>query len=260
MLNSASDKHPQGLSNRSGALGNYLMDHLAVSHTGYFVDDVDSYYQGNRPNGLYVPRFRNLSEQPDVDADFLRGYGYQAVPLRTDWETTFNSKGFGPAYKESLRDPAPFWVWALRAFIECLPNSRNRMFLHPDKTDRFGIPQVATEFEWSDNERAAVQDSAVQAGRILRAAGAVGIDVADGVKLDVGGDAIPEMGTARMGADPATSVLNAPNRAHEIDNLYVTDGSFMASSSCVNPSLTYMAFTARACDHAANRWREGELG
>ena len=123
MLNSASDKHPRGLSNRSGALGNYLMDHLAVSHTGFFVDDVDSYYQGNRPNGLYVPRFRNLSEQPDEDADFLRGYGYQAVPLRTDWETTFNSKGFGAAYKESLRDPAPFWVWALRAFIECLPNS-----------------------------------------------------------------------------------------------------------------------------------------
>ena len=260
MLNSASDKHPRGLSNRSGALGNYLMDHLAVSHTGFFVDDVDSYYQGNRPNGLYVPRFRNLSEQPDEDADFLRGYGYQAVPLRTDWETTFNSKGFGAAYKESLRDPAPFWVWALRAFIECLPNPRNRVFLHPEKTDRFGIPQVATEFEWSDNERAAVQDSAVQAGRILRAAGAVGIDVADGVKLDVGGDAIHEMGTARMGADPATSVLNAHNQAHEIDNLYVTDGSFMASSSCVNPSLTYMAFTARACDHAATRLREGELG
>jgi choline dehydrogenase-like flavoprotein len=133
------------------------------------------------------------------------------------------------------------------------------MFLHSRKKDRFGIPQVATEFQWSNNEREAVSDSALQAGRILRAAGAVGINVADGAKLDVGGDAIHEMGTARMGADPATSVLNADNRAHEIDNLYVTDGSFMASSSCVNPSLTYMAFTARACDHAASRLRADEL-
>lgn len=259
MLNSASEKHPNGLSNRSGALGNYLMDHLAVSHVGFFVDDVDSYYQGNRPNGMYVPRFRNLQDQPDEDAAFLRGYGYQAMPVRSDWETTFNSKGFGANYKNSLRDPAPFWMWALRAFIECLPNADNRMFLHPRKKDRFGIPQVATEFQWSNNEREAVSDSALQAGRILRAAGAVGINVADGAKLDVGGDAIHEMGTARMGADPATSVLNADNRAHEIDNLYVTDGSFMASSSCVNPSLTYMAFTARACDHAASRLRADDL-
>ena len=260
MLNSASERHPQGLSNRSGALGNYLMDHLAVSHSGYFVDDVDSYYQGNRPNGLYVARFRNLGEQPDEDAAFLRGYGYQAIPLRTDWETSFNRKGFGAAYKDALRDPAPFWVWGMRAFIECLPNAANRVYLHSTKTDRFGIPQLATEFQWSNNELEAVKDSAVQADRILRAAGAVAIDVADGSRLDVGGDAIHEMGTARMGADPATSVLNANNRAHEIDNLYVTDGSFMASSSCVNPSLTYMAFTARACDHAATRLGEGELG
>jgi choline dehydrogenase-like flavoprotein len=259
MLNSASERHPAGLGNGSGALGKHLMDHLAVSNTGTFVDDADRYYRGDRPNGLYVPRFRNLGGQ-DEDADFLRGYGYQAIPIRPDWELGFNRRGFGADYKEALGRPAPIWIWALRAFIECLPNAANRIFLHPTRKDRFGIPLLVTEFEWSDNERNAALDSGVQAGKILRAAGAVMIDVNDNSKLDVGGDAIHEMGTARMGRDPASSVLNGFNQAHEVDNLFVTDGSFMSSSSCVNPSLTYMAFTARACNYAVSQLAEGKLG
>ena len=122
-----------------------------------------------------------------------------------------------------------------------------------------GIPLLVTEFEWSDNERKAALDTGVQAKKILRAAGAITMDINQGEKLDEGGDAIHEMGTARMGADPKTSVVNRFNRVHSIDNLYVTDGSFMSSSSCVNPSLTYMAFTARACEHAVTRLKEEAL-
>ena len=258
MLNSRSELHPNGLSNRSGALGHYLMDHLAISHTGVLVDDVDTYYQGNRPNAMYIPRFRNVGGQ-DADADFVRGYGYQSPMLRPDWEFAFNRKGFGASYKDALLRPSPYWVWALRAFVECLPRADNRVYLDAAKTDRFGMPLLATEFTWGDNERALVQDSAVQAQKILRAAGAVYSLIADGSKLDEGGDGVHEMGTARMGNDPATSVLNAHNQAHEIDNLFVTDGSFMTSASCVNPSLTYMAFTARACDYAVKQLEAGKL-
>ena len=259
LLNSSSEAHPNGLANGSGVVGNYLMDHLAVSHTGMFVDDTDRYYQGERPNNLYIARFRNLAGQ-DEDADFLRGYGYQCIPLRPDWETSFNRRGFGEDYKAQLGKPLPLWVWAMRAFIECIPNRSNRVYLHPERKDRFGIPLLVTEFEWSDNERNAALDSGVQAAKILRAAGAISLDIDDTKKLDVGGDAIHEMGTVRMGRDPASSALNGYNQAHEVDNLFVTDGSFMTSSSCVNPSLTYMAFTARACDYAATQLAEGQLG
>ena len=259
LLNSSSEAHPNGLANGSGVVGNYLMDHLAVSHTGMFVDDTDRYYQGERPNNLYIARFRNLAGQ-DEDADFLRGYGYQCIPLRPDWETSFNRRGFGEDYKAQLGKPLPLWVWAMRAFIECIPNQSNRVYLHPERKDRFGIPLLVTEFEWSDNERNAALDSGVQAAKILRAAGAISLDIDDTKKLDVGGDAIHEMGTVRMGRDPASSALNGYNQAHEVDNLFVTDGSFMTSSSCVNPSLTYMAFTARACDYAATQLAEGQLG
>ena len=257
MLNSSSKRHPDGLGNESQTLGRFLMDHLAISHLGTFVDDVEYYYKGERPNGLYIPRFRNLKNKDDTD--FLRGYGYQTHVLRPDWEFRFNEKGFGASFKDKLRRPLPIWVWALRAFIECLPRHENRVYLHPRKKDRFGIPLLVTEFEWSDNERKAALDTGVQAEKILRAAGAITMDINQGEKLDEGGDAIHEMGTARMGADPKTSVVNEFNRVHSIDNLYVTDGSFMSSSSCVNPSLTYMAFTARACEHAVTRLKEESL-
>jgi choline dehydrogenase-like flavoprotein len=258
MLNSASALHPNGLSNQSGALGHYLMDHMQMIHIGMFVDDVDTYYRGNRPNNMYIPRFRNLAGQ-DEDADFIRGYGYQSMPLRTDWQGTFNHAGIGADYKESLRTPSPMWMWAMSGFSECLPHKNNRVFLAKEQLDRFGIPLLSTEFEWSDNERKLAHDTGVQAEKIMRAAGALywiinGVD-----KMEEGGGAIHEMGTARMGSDPGQSVLNKHNQAHQIDNLFVTDGSFMTSSSCVNPSLTYMAFTARACEFAVEQLRSGAL-
>ncbi|MEH6584101.1 MAG: GMC family oxidoreductase [Halioglobus sp.] len=258
MLNSSSALHPNGLANKSGALGKNVMDHAMQSHISMMVDNPDGYYRGERPNGLYIPRFRNVGEQ-DADADFVRGYGYQAHTLRPDWQTSFNSKGFGADYKESLRKPGPFWIWALGGFIECLPQESNRVYLHANKKDRFGIPQLVTEFNWGENELSLARDSAKQAEKIFRAAGAVYYTLADIDAISEGGAGIHEMGTARMGDDPNTSVLNKFNQTHELDNLFVTDGSFMTSAACVNPSLTYMAFTARACEYAVEELKSGRL-
>jgi choline dehydrogenase-like flavoprotein len=221
---------------------------------GVFLDNMDSYYHGNRPTGLYIPRFRNLDGQ-DKDANFKRGYGFQTYTLRMDWSTQFNKKGFGAGIKESLRKPGP-WIFVLSGFTECLPYESNRMFLSKRKRDRFGIPQVAFEFQWGDNERELRKDAKKQADRLLKAAGAALI-IPGTDDMSTPGEGIHEMGTARMGDDPARSVLNKHNQAHDVPNLYVSDGSFMTSASCVNPSLTYMAFTARAADHAARQLAEG---
>ncbi|MFT5485015.1 MAG: choline dehydrogenase-like flavoprotein [Halieaceae bacterium] len=255
LLNSTSEQFPNGLANRSGVLGRYLMDHtFGVSGVGVFLDNMDSYYSGNRPAGLYIPRFRNIDGQ-DNDADFIRGYGFQTITERMGWSTRFNQKGFGADLKESLRKPGP-WLFAMAGFTECLPYESNRMYLSKRKVDRFGIPQVSFDFEWGDNEYKARVDAAKHADRILKAAGAA-LTLPAPVKMSIPGEGIHEMGTARMGDDPAQSVLNKYNQAHDVANLFVTDGSFMTSASCVNPSLTYMAFTARAVDYAVKQVAEG---
>jgi len=257
LLNSSSESFPNGLANSSGVLGHYMMDHtLGVSGIGIFLDNMDSYYHGNRPTGLYIPRFRNLNGQDD-DANFVRGYGYQTATLRMDWQTGINTKGFGATLKDSLRKPGP-WIFALAGFTECLPRESNRMYLSKEKVDRFGIPQVVFDFEWSENEINLRQDARKHADRLLKAAGAV-LTVAGEEKMSLPGEGIHEMGTARMGADPRASVLNAHNQTHDVPNLFITDGSFMTSASCVNPSLTYMAFTARACDYAVKQLAQGAL-
>ncbi len=250
LLNSRSAKHSHGLANSSGTLGHYLMDHCSYTHSAVMIDDTDKFYVGNRPNGCYIPRFRNLEGSDDLG--FLRGYGYQANVLAADWQSSFNRKGFGAEYKNSLRKPAPYWIWALSGFLECLPYKDNQISLHDSKTDRFGVPLLNTQFNWRDNEFKLADDSAQYAARIFRAAGAIQYSISDKSAMRTGGGTIHEMGTARMGSDPKTSVLNRYNQAHDVDNLFVTDGSFMSSSSCVNPSLTYMAFTARACDYAGS--------
>ena len=258
LLNSASDSFSSGLANRSGALGKHLMDHLeSPPVVGAFLDDMDRYYFGNRPNGSYIPRFRNLSGQ-DEDSEFLRGYGFQANVLRANWKMSYNQKGFGADLKNSLRKPG-FWIWALTGFGECLPRPSNRIVLDQSKVDRFGIPQVSIEFDWSDNEKAMWKDMNQQSARIMKAAGAVFYQGMGDEATAIGGGAIHEMGTARMGNDPAKSVLNAHNQAHDVANLFVTDGACMTSSSCVNPSLTYMALTARACDYASKQLAAGAI-
>jgi choline dehydrogenase-like flavoprotein len=170
-----------------------------------------------------------------------------------------NEAGFGADLKESLRKPGP-WVFALAGFTECLPQKSNRMYLS-NKVDNFGMPQVAFDMRWSDNEVKLRRDAAKQGRRLQRAAGAVyTIETETEITredMSLPGEGIHEMGTARMGADPGQSVLNKWNQAHDIDNLFITDGSFMTSASCVNPSLTYMAFTARACDYAVKQMAEG---
>ena len=258
LMHSKSEQFPDGIGGRSGALGHYMMDHtLGLSGMGLFLDNMDSYYHGNRPTGLYIPRFRNVGKQ-DEDADFVRGYGYQTATMRMDWTTSLNSKGFGADLKESLRKPGP-WIFVLAGFTECLPQKSNRMYLSDTKVDNYGIPQVGFEFKWSDNEYKLRRDAARQADRLLKAAGAVFIIGDQSEELSLPGEGIHEMGTARMGADPNESVLNGYNQAHDVPNLFVTDGSFMTSASCVNPSLTYMAFTARACDYAVNQMAEGHI-
>ncbi|GAB5449835.1 MAG: GMC family oxidoreductase [Halioglobus sp.] len=257
LMNSTSESFPTGLANSSGVLGHYMMDHtLGFSGMGVFLDNMDSYYHGNRPTGLYIPRFRNLDGQ-DEDADFIRGYGFQTMTLRTDWQTGFNKKGFGSKLKRSLRKPGP-WIFTLSGFTECLPQRSNRMYLSPDKVDRYGVPQVAFEFEWSDNEVNMRRDAMYHAERILKAAGAA-LVMPGNADMSLPGEGIHEMGTARMGDDPAQAVLNRWNQTHDVPNLFVTDGSFMTSASCVNPSLTYMAFTARACDYAVQQMADGAV-
>ncbi len=257
LMNSASEAFPNGLANRSGVLGHYMMDHtLGLSGLGVFLDNMDSYYHGNRPTGLYIPRFRNVGKQ-DADADFVRGYGYQTMTMRIDWMTGINTKGFGAGLKDTLRKPGP-WVFVLAGFTECLPQKSNRMYLSKTQVDRFGIPQVVFDFEWSDNEIKLRKDAKINAERLLRAAGAA-LLLPGTEAMSMPGEGIHEMGTARMGADPAESVLNAHNQAHDIPNLFITDGSFMTSASCVNPSLTYMAFTARACDYAVTQLAQGAI-
>jgi choline dehydrogenase-like flavoprotein len=258
LLNSKDGAHPAGFANASGALGRYLMDHTyAAGAQGLFTGFDEYYPYGNRPNGIYVPRFRNL--QPgSSEVDFVRGYGYQGGAARLDWSAMAKATpGFGAEFKHSLRKPGP-WMFRLGGFGEILPYAHNHMRLHPTKVDRFGIPQVSFNFEFGENEKRQRVDLIAQAKLMLEKAGAVGVRTY--AQPMVGGAAIHEMGTARMGHDPATAVLNGYNQSHAARNLFVTDGACMSSSSCVNPSLTYMALTARAVDYAVQQLSDGQIG
>ena len=256
LLNSTSEAFPHGLANASGALGRYLMDHTYAAGARGVFSGFDEYYPtGARPNGIYVPRYRNLTD--DEGLPFIRGYGFQGGASRMNWQAMARlTPGFGAEFKASLRRPGP-WVMSLGGFGECLPQATNRMTLHPTKVDRFGIPLVSFDFQWSDNELAIIEQIQIDAAEMLAAAGAAQVSTYNAEK--VGGSAIHEMGTARMGRDPATSVLNGFNQAHDVPNLFVTDGAAMTSASCVNPSITYMALTARAVDYAAGQIQEGRI-
>ncbi|MGB1086875.1 MAG: GMC oxidoreductase, partial [Alphaproteobacteria bacterium] len=256
LLNSATDGMPDGMANSSGTLGRYLMDHHdGLGALGLFADNLDSYFYGNRPNATYIPRFRNVGGQ-DADANFLRGFGYQAMGLRMGWQTMVNLPGFGAAYKDRMIKPGP-WAYGMGGFGECLPYADNRVTLDRQNLDRFGIPQAKIRFEWGENEINMRQDLANQGEKILRAAGAVFTIKSD--EMSIPGMGVHEMGTARMGKDSKTSVLNKWNQAHDVPNLFITDGSAMTSASCVNPSITYMALTARAADYAVKEFRKGTL-
>ncbi len=257
LLNSTSEHFPNGLANRSGVLGRYLMDHTnEVGAFGVIPGFMDKYTIGNRPNGIYIPRFRNLSGQ-DKDANFIRGYGFQGASMRMNWAQMHQQvKGFGARFKQALRAPGP-WVFFLAGFGEHLPDKNSRMMLSATQRDRFGIPQVEFDSAFGNNENRMRKDIQAQAVAMLKAGGARNILPFDANSSP--GGAIHEMGTARMGDDPGQSVLNRWNQAHDVPNLFVTDGSCMTSSSCVNPSLTYMALTARAVDYAVTELQAGNI-
>jgi choline dehydrogenase-like flavoprotein len=253
LLNSRSASHPNGLGGNSDALGRYLMDHhFRIGARGDIPGLLDRYYQGRRPNGIYIPRFRNLGG-PDSDRlGFVRGYGYQGSASRAGWSRGAARPEIGAELKQILHDPGP-WNFNIGQWGECLPRADNRVVLSSE-TDRWGIPQLNIQCTWGPNEFAMREDSVAQAAEMLEAAGCTNVTTfnehKDGEYGAEPGLCIHEMGTARMGRDPKTSVLNGNNQLWDSPNVYVTDGACMTSSSCVNPSITYMALTARAADHA----------
>jgi len=254
LMNSTTPEFPTGLANSSGQLGRNLMDHIMGSGaTGIMPGHEDRAQIGNRPNGIYMPRFRNIK---DKHPDFVRGYGFQGSGMREGWGRGSEMPGFGADFKNMLRQPGP-WRFTFAAFGECLPHPDNRMELNHDKLDAWGIPTLKISHRWRANEMALFKDAQVTAAEMLEAAGAKDITLRSTPSAP--GEGIHEMGSARMGRDPKTSILNVWNQAHDIKNLFLTDGSFMTSSACQNPSLTYMAMTARACDYAVGQMKRGDL-
>lgn len=254
LLNSTSPEFPNGLGNSSGELGHNLMDHhMGAGASGAMPGHEDKMPFGNRPNGIYIPRFRNVKTK---QKDFMRGYGYQGGGSREGWSRGMHMSGFGADFKNSLKKPGQ-WRMGIGGFGECLASHDNYLEVQKDKLDAWGIPTIKINCAWGDNERAMSRDIAVQAAEMLAAAGARDISVFQ--EMSPPGLAIHEMGTARMGRDPKTSVLNEHNQAHDVKNLFLTDGACMVSNSCVNPSLTYMALTARACDFAVSQIKKNEL-
>ncbi|GGD13436.1 GMC oxidoreductase [Aquisalinus flavus] len=255
MLNSTSERFPNGIANRSGALGRHLMDHISgIRAGGIYPGHEDQYYSGKRPGGIYIPRYRNLPGQEQEE--FVRGFGIQGGIGRMNWTRGGGEPGVGVDLKEKLHMPGP-WRIGLSGFGEMLPDPNNRVTLHPTKVDKWGIPLPVIDCAYGENEMKIVERCKADIVAMLESAGVQNIEV--------GGDPAPpgygihEMGTARMGRDPSTSVLNGWNQAHDVPNLFVTDGACMTSSACQNPSLTYMAVTARAANHAADLLQEGVL-
>jgi choline dehydrogenase-like flavoprotein len=254
LLNSRSPRFPNGLGNDSGELGHNLMDHhngggATASYSGLS----DRYYRGRRATSMYIPRFRNVGRR---EAGFTRGYGYEVYTNRGSWTRGIDSADFGADFKNEITRPGE-WSLYMEGYGETLSNHDNRIWLSPDKTDAWGIPTIRVTMEYRDNERAMAQQMMEDAVEMLRAAKLENIE---GFNRKVTpGSVIHEMGTARMGREPKTSVLNAFNQIHAVPNVFVTDGSCMVSSPTQNPSLTYMALTARAADKAVEQLKRGEL-
>lgn len=250
LMHSKSDRFPNGMGNDSGELGHNIMDHHFKAGAWATVNDFeDKYYKGRRPNGIYIPRFRNLGGETDMP-NFKRGYGYQGGASRSHYNEMVAELAYGSNLKEGVTKPGK-WRMLLLGFGECLPYHENKMTLDYDNLDQWGLPTVTFDVEWKENEYEMRKDMVASAVEMLTKAGYDDIEPWD----DPGapGLGIHEMGTARMGRDPKTSVCNGNNQLHAVPNVYVTDGGFMTSASCVNPSLTYMAFSARAANHAAEQ-------
>jgi choline dehydrogenase-like flavoprotein len=258
LLNSPTPRFSAGLANSSGVLGKHLMDHVfGAGASGTLPGMERQHVTGRRPNGIYVPRFRNVSTNPnDRRSEFVRGYAFQGGGSQSGWQRGTATPGFGAAFKASLSVPGP-WEMSLGGFGECLPRADNAVTLHPTLKDKWGVPSLSIRCTRGPNEDALLKDMQQTAAEILEVAGATGIEMHDSHLPP--GLCIHEMGTARMGRDAKTSVLNKWNQAHDVPNLFVTDGACMTSSACQNPSLTYMALTARACHYAVQQLQQHVL-
>lgn len=255
LMNSATDVWPGGLGSSSGELGHNAMDHhFRVGASGRVDGYQDKIVYGRRPNGIYIPRFRNLPG--DKPRDYLRGFGYQGSASRQGWGREIAELGIGAPLKEALREPGD-WTVGITGFAETLPYHDNKISLDKSVKDKWGLPVLAMDCEIKENEKKMRVDMMQDAAEMLEAAG-----VKDVKQTNTGynfGRGIHEMGTARMGRDRKTSVLNGRNQVWDAPNVFVTDGACMTSSSCVNPSLTYMALTARAADFAVAEMKRGNL-
>jgi choline dehydrogenase-like flavoprotein len=254
LLNSVSTRFPNGFGNDSGELGCNIMDHHLGAGAGARVDGFeDRYYSGRRPNGFYIPRYRNIGADK---RDYLRGFGYQGSASRLDWPSLLHDTSLGAELKQKAAKPGP-WHITLSGFGEILPYHDNRVTLDRRRKDKFGLPLLAFDAGLKQNELSMRKDMANDAAEMLAAAGFRDVRPSDSIPgVGLG---IHEMGTARMGRDPKTSVLNAWNQVHACKNVYVTDGACMTSSACQNPSLTYMALTARAASHAVEELKRMNL-
>ena len=254
MMNSVSNRFPNGFGNDSGELGHNIMDHqLGVGGFAEVDGFEDQYYFGRRANGFYIPRFRNMGGEK---RDYLRGFGYQGRASRQGWTRTAEEEALGIELKESLTKPGT-WAINMTGFGEILPYHENHVKLNKDLKDKYGLPTLTFDAILRDNELKMRKDMANDAKEMLEGAGFKNVGTFDretGIGLG-----IHEMGTARMGRDPKTSVLNQWNQVHACKNVFVTDGSAMTSAACQNPSLTYMALTARAVDYAVKEMNKQNL-
>ena len=245
LLQSKSEAFPNGLANTSDQVGRNLMDHISGAGANGLMSGFENQKVfGRRPGGIYIPRYANITEE---GKPYTRGFGYQgsASPIGN---AGGQIAGIGRTFKEAHRSPGP-WRISIGAFGEQLPNPNNRVTLHPNKTDKWGNPIALFNVSYGENEHVMLEEARKDAVAMLEAAGCTNIN-SNPVNLTVPGNRIHEMGSARMGNDPSDSVLNKWCQTHDVPNLFVTDGAFMTSAACQNPSISYMAFTARACDHA----------
>ena len=251
LLQSKSKAFPNGLANTSDQVGRNLMDHISgAGANGLMRGFENQNVYGPRPGGIYIPRCANITEK---GKPYTRGFGYQgsASPIGN---AAGQISGIGREFKQAHRSPGP-WRISIGAFGEQLPNPNNRVTLHPNKTDKWNNPIALFNVSYGENEHVMLEEARKDAIAMLEAAGCTNIN-SNPVNLTVPGNRIHEMGSARMGNDPSDSVLNKWCQTHDVSNLFVTDGAFMTSAACQNPSISYMAFTARACDHAVKLMQE----
>lgn len=254
LMNSATDIWPEGLGSSSGELGHNAMDHhFRAGASGTVEGYEDKYYYGRRPNGVYIPRFQNINGD---QRDYIRGFGYQGGASRNGWTEKVAEMGAGVDLKEMLSEPGP-WSIGINGFGEILPDHNNRIYLSKEKKDKWGLPALVMDCKLGENEEKMRKDMQKEAAEMLEMAGVNNVHTWDAGYTF--GQGIHEMGTARMGRDPKTSVLNGNNQVWDAKNVFVTDGSCMTSAACQNPSLTYMALTVRAVEFAVNELKTKNL-